>query len=280
MWDETLTSNPLKDTVRHTSPALAAANGLHSRMRTWHAILRAGVILVAAACLGGPGITEPKLIGEGRRALFIGNSYLYVMDVPALVQALADSAGGDKIAVATVAGPDLALVDHWNEGTSRRTIAKGEWEWVVLQQGPSSVQVNRDTLRMVTKLFADEMAKVGARPALFSAWPAESRRVDFPRAIESYRLAAQDVDGIFLPIAGAWLEAWEREAQLQLYSDGLHPSSTGAYLAALVIYAKLLGKSPVGLPARVRTRDGLQIDLPAPVATLLQEAAEQVVGDR
>lgn len=110
-------------------------------------------LLLVAGCLGkleGAGITEPQLIGEGRRALFIGNSYTYFADIPGLVQAMADSAGGDKIAIETVAGPDMALVDHWNEGTAKREIAEGGWEWVILQQGPSSVQVNRDSLRTLT----------------------------------------------------------------------------------------------------------------------------------
>jgi hypothetical protein len=247
-------------------------------MRSWHMFLRLGLILVASGCLGGPTSPQPRLIGDGRRVLFIGNSYLYTMDLPGLVQALADSAGGDKLAIATVAGANMALVDHWNEGTARREIAKGQWEWVVLQQGPSSVQVNRDTLRMATQLFADEMARVGATPALFSAWPSEPRRVDFPRAIESYRLAAQDVDGLFLPVAGGWLEAWEREPQIQLYADGLHASANGAYLAALVIYAKLLGKSPIGLPARLRTMEGFEIAIDPAVAALLQEAAAEIVA--
>jgi hypothetical protein len=81
------------------------------------------VLLGATAC-GSQSVSAPRLIGEGRRILFVGNSLTYVNDLPGIVQALADSAGGDRLAVATVAGPDLALVDHWNEGTSRREIAK------------------------------------------------------------------------------------------------------------------------------------------------------------
>ena len=220
----------------------------------------------------------PRLIGEGRRVLFIGNSYLYSADVPGIVQALAKAAGGDQLAVETVAGPDMALIDHWNEGTAQREIAKGGWEWVVLQQGPSSVDVNRDTLRMTTKLFADEMSKVAAKPALFSAWPSEPRRQDFPRAIESYTLAAADVDGVLLPVAAAWLAAWSRDASVKLYADGLHPSTAGAYLSALVIYARLLGKTPVGLPATLQLSNGATLSLDPNLAALLQAAAADAVG--
>ncbi|HEV8597830.1 MAG TPA: hypothetical protein VGQ69_00555 [Gemmatimonadales bacterium] len=231
--------------------------------------------LAAGSCLGQSG-TDPTDLGPGRRVLFIGNSYLYTQDVAGIVQALADSAGGDRLAVATVAGADLALIDHWNIGTARSVIAQGSWEWVVLQQGPSSVELNRDTLRLATQLFAAEIGNIGATPALFSAWPAENRRQDFPRAIESYTLAAADVSGILLPIASAWLAAWDRDPDIQLYQDGLHPSVEGAYLGALVIYARLLGQSPSGLPATLRLRSGRTISVAPQTAALLQAAAAEV----
>jgi len=233
------------------------------------------LFIALAACLGGT--TDPGIIGEGRRVLFVGNSYLYFADIPGIVQALADSAGGDQLAVETVAGADLALIDHWNQGTARHEIAEGGWEWVVLQQGPSSVEVNRDTLRLATQLFGGAIATVQARTALFSAWPQENRRQDFPRAIESYTLAAADVNGILLPIAAAWLAAWARNPNLRLYADGLHPSPQGAYLSALVIYCTLLGKTPAGLPAVLRLRSGAVISIAAPEAALLQAAATDVI---
>jgi len=233
------------------------------------------LVTVLGSCGGSP--AEPQL-GEGRRVLFIGNSYLYFGDIPGIVRALADSAGGDELAVKTVAGANLALIDHWKEGTAVREIRKGGWEWVVLQQGPSSVGINRDSLRLVTKLFADEIAAVGATPALFSAWPSQPRRQDFARAIESYTLAAADVDGLLLPVASAWLAAWERDPGLALYADGLHSSTAGAYLSALVIYSRLLDASPRGLPGTLRLASGGTVSVDVERAALLQEAAEEAVS--
>ncbi len=231
-----------------------------------------------AAC--GGQVTDPKLVGEGRKVLFIGNSYTYVNDLPGIVQALADSAKGNALAVETVAYADFALVDHWNEGASRSEIARGGWEWVVLQQGPSSVEVNRDTLRLFARAFATEIAKAGAVPALFSAWPTIDRRQDFDRAIDSYKLAAANVNGVFLPVAPAWLAAWQRSPNLSLYaSDGLHANLSGSYLAALVIYGRLLGKSPMGLPSSLRLHSGQRISIDPQLAQLLQQAAAAVLAE-
>jgi hypothetical protein len=210
--------------------------------------------------------------------LFVGNSYLYYNDIPGIVQALADSAKGEKLSIAVVAGADLALIDHWNEGTARGAIADGGMKWVVLQQGPSSVEVNRDTLRIATKLFGGEIARANARPALFSAWPTASRREDFPRAIESYTLAAADVGGLLLPVAAAWIAAWEKMPALALYADPLHPSVEGAYLSALVIYAQLLRQTPRGLPATLRLNSGRTLVIDPATAALLQQAAAEASG--
>ncbi|HYC52343.1 MAG TPA: hypothetical protein VEB19_14625 [Gemmatimonadaceae bacterium] len=243
----------------------------------WRRSILFAALSGVCSCLSIPS-TAPRLIGEGRLALFIGNSYLYTMDVPGIVQALADSAGGDKLAVMTVAGADMALIDHWYEGTSRQEMAKRPWEWVVLQQGPSSTEVNRDSLRLVTGMFSQAMTS--GQPTLFSAWPSAQRPQDFPRAIESYRLAAADVGGIYAPVAAAWVAAWNRNPALKLYADGLHPSPEGAYLSAVVVYGALLNQSLSDLPDGVRTQSGVRISLAPATAQLLRDAAAEALAAR
>ncbi len=235
---------------------------------------------VFVACLSA-GTTEPQLSGAGTPILFVGNSLTYVNDVPGIVQALAASRG-DSLAVETVAFPDFALIDHWNEGTGRGTargeIASGKWKFVVLQQGPSSVSVNRDTLRLSTKLFASGIAQSGGVPALFSVWPTSDRLQDFPASIQSYTLAASDVGGVLLPAASAWQAAWQRSPTLALYSDGLHASTAGSYLSALAIYAVLVHKTPIGLPSSLTLRSGSRIAVDSATAAILQAAAASVTG--
>jgi hypothetical protein len=250
---------------------------IHRRSRLALAAL-AGA-LVTTACLPG-NIVEPEYHNPpvGRAVLFIGNSLTYVNDVPLLVQGIADAAGGDSLIIAMVAGPDMALIDHWRGNKARETIASRHWDNVVLQQGPSSTTINRDSLRLVAKMFEPSITAAGAKVVLFSAWPAVDRRQDFTRAAESYPQAAEDVGGLYAPVANAWVEAWTRDPQLNLYSDGLHANVAGSYLAALTIYARLMGKSPVGLPASFRLRDGNNFSLPSALTTLLQESAWAAVA--
>jgi hypothetical protein len=248
-------------------------------MRRRHAHRRIAAALATAAiasCSAATPPVDPGVLGTGTPILFVGNSHTYVNDVPGILQALADAAGGEKVAVLSVAVPNYALIDHWNDGGARREIAKRTWAYVVLQLGWTPAGVCRDTLRLAAQRFAPEIRQAGARPALFETWPPESQPNQLLGSVESYRLAAKDVDGLLFPVAEAWSAATRRDPTISLYADGLHANGAGSYLAALVMYTRIFQRSPVGLPATLRTRSGVSITLPAALAATLQAAAEEV----
>ncbi len=218
---------------------------------------------------------EPK---AELRVLFIGNSLTYANDLPAMIEALAEATKQKRFIYRSVAFPNLSLQDQWERGEAQKAIAQGKWDVVVLQQGPSALAESRQSLLAYTRLFANKIRASDAKPALYMVWPAEARSSDFERVVESYKLAADEVKGILLPVGQAWREAWKRDAKLQLYAeDRFHPSVTGSYLAALVIYEKLFGQSPIGLPASLRFRLKVpdKIALPQAQAALLQTAASE-----
>jgi hypothetical protein len=247
-------------------------------MRTKHWSV-AALLSLLVACLSGSSIMTPNPpTGPGKHVLFIGNSLTYVNNLPGIVEALADSAGQPLLETAMVAFPDYSLEDHWSDGRAAQTIKKGGWHVVVLQQGPSSVEANRQLLIQFTKAFDELERGIGARSAMYMVWPTSDRQQDFDRSSESYRLAAEAVNGLLFPVGDAWRDAWKRDASMPLYaSDGLHPSIEGSYVAALVIYAVLYGKSPVGLPASLRLRDGSAVLIQSQRAVTLQNAAAAVL---
>ena len=241
--------------------------------------MRRRVLGVAACALvlacGGAGPVEVE-DGDGG-VLFVGNSLTYANDLPEMVRALA-LASGETLRVGMVANPDWSLEDHWNGGGARSAIRRG-WDVVVLQQGPSSLPESRALLIDYTRRFAGEIRAAGATPALYAVWPSLSRSGDFDRASESYRLAAADVGGTLLPAGEAWRAAWRVDPALALYSpDGLHPSVAGTYVAALVIYARLRNRSPVGSPSTLTLRSGAVVRIDPAQAEVLQHAAEAAIG--
>jgi hypothetical protein len=226
----------------------------------------------------GSAISTAQKSSDELRVLFIGNSLTYTNDLPAIVAALAEATKQKRFIYESIAFPDFSLEDHWNRGAARQTIAKGKWDFVVLQQGPSALPESRALLIEYARRFAAEIRSRGAKPALYMVWPSVGRFGDFDRVSESYRLAADEVKGALLPAGEAWRAAWRRDASLKLYSpDGLHPSQAGSYLAALVIYEQLYGPSPVGLPSRlqIRSKTISKIEIPTTQADLLQQAAAE-----
>jgi len=221
------------------------------------------------------GPAEVTQFGSGsRRILFVGNSLVGANDLGAMVAVIAESAHVSPLPVVTVDwAPDYALIDHWNTGNARSRISGGHFDIVVLQQGPSSVEVSRDTLRLAANLFAPIIRTAGGVPAMLAVWPTIDRQVDWDRATESYRLAAHDVRGYMLPGGETWRAAWKRDSTLQFYSDGLHPSPLGSYAVALSIVAMLYDRPAVGLASRFSMPDGV-FTVGAALARLLQESAD------
>jgi hypothetical protein len=267
--------DPLARDLELVPRAMSVAVGSPGRLRA----ALAALLLTASSCSGdsspaGPGGAAPP--AGGNRVLFVGNSLTEGNQLPLIVEALA-AAGGHPLSADSVTYGGAALEDHWNAGTPRRIEARG-WRFVVLQQGPSALPDSRANLREWTRRFDAVIRSVGATTALYMVWPEGYRRGAFPAVSESYRLAAQDVNGILLPAGDAWVAAWRRDPSLRLYGpDDFHPTLAGSYLAALAIYGGLTGASPVGLPSRLRLRSGSNVELDPALAAVLQAAAQEAL---
>jgi hypothetical protein len=232
-------------------------------------IMAAAVVTSCNSSAVAPSPTNAPRGGDpvDGRVLFIGNSLTEANGLPALVETLSRQGGGTPISTASVVFGGYSLEDHWNQGAARRRIAEGGWSIVVLQQGPSSLPESQAALRAWTARFDAVIRATGARTALYMVWPESNRREAFDSVSRSYARAAEDVGGMLFPVGEAWRGAWRHDPDVPLYGpDGFHPTPTATYLAALVIYQQITGRSPVGLPA------GMEI--PTDRALLLQEAAQ------
>lgn len=242
------------------------------------------MLFLAAACgldSLGPDVRLPggePVPGE-IRVLFIGNSLTYWNDLPGVVEALADSVDVGPVRVGSVTAPDFSLSDHWDDGAALSAIARGGWTYVVLQQGPSALESSRALLIADAQRFAERIRAVSAQPALYQVWPSIARQFDWDRSLESYRLAADTVQGVLLPAGSAWRAAWARDSGLDFYSpDGLHPTVAGTWIAAAAMLATLTTINVWALPAGVRTAGGTRFVIPDSAAATLRDAAAEVTG--
>jgi hypothetical protein len=232
-------------------------------------------LLLALWVAADPPPPDPEPTPLELRVLFLGNSLTFENDLPGIVEHLVESAGAGPVTVEAEALPDAGLEDHWRRKKSRRAVATGRFDLVVLQQGPSATE-GRPSLLEFSRRFAAEARATGGTVGLYMVWPALGRLGDFDGVAESYRLAAEGSGGLLFPVGWAWRLAWSLDPELPLYaSDGFHPGPLGSYLAALVIFEQLTGRSPVGLPARFRTAAGVSFDLDPDTAHRLQQVAAE-----
>jgi len=240
-------------------------------------LTRAVALPLALAGIWLLGMVEGARAAETPRAvriLFIGNSLTYVNDVPGIVAAMAEAAGETAPVCRAVVGGGFSLEDHWNRGDAAKALEQERWDFVVLQQGPSASPEGRALLLRFARRFDPLIRQAGAKPAMYMVWPSEERRLDFGGVSDSYRMAARDIGAALLPAGEAWRIAERKAPKLKLYSqDGMHPTAAGSYLAGAVIYARLFGRSPAGLPARLTLRSGATVEVSAENAKLLQETA-------
>lgn len=223
----------------------------------------------------GPAGSPPRQPTEADLGvLLIGNSLTYTNDLPGMLEALLELGGIENAIVESVAYPNYGLEDHWARGDAARRIADGGWDVVALQQGPSATG-GRPSLLEYSDRYAGPIRAAGARPALYMVWPSQARLFDFDGVSDSYATAAVEVDGLLFPAGEAWREAWALDPDTALYGpDGFHPSLFGTYLAALVMYEQLSGRSALDLPPRIPTGGGA-IPIEPAQAMLLQTAAHQ-----
>ncbi|MGQ0801319.1 MAG: hypothetical protein ACT4NL_14575 [Pseudomarimonas sp.] len=195
-------------------------------------------------------------LSDPGRVLLLGNSLTYFNDLPAMLVAIAAQAG-KTLRADSFTLPNASLQDHFRSSEVREALFGNNYQWVILQQGPSSLPESQVHLRRWTLRMDGLIRDAGARPALYMVWPAANFGGSFDSVRRSYSNAALKVDGMFIPAGEAWRAGWRLNPDLPLYGgDRFHPSALGTYAAALSMFAALYRQSPVGLPASLTLANG------------------------
>lgn len=229
---------------------------------------------------------------EKRRILFIGNSYIYVNDLPLTLQTLANSFGDSIEYESNAIGGATLQMHSTNVTTIAKLLAPG-WDYVIIQaqsQEPSfsPAQVSTDTYPYAKIL--DSLAHVGnpcVETIFYMTWGRKNGDASncsfYPpvctfegmqqRLRESYLEMSMMNNATCAPVGTAWKYLINHFAGIELYqADESHPSIHGTYLTACVLYSTIYHKESNGSPAwpiGILTWEGLT----------LQNSASRVVLD-
>jgi len=199
-----------------------------------------------------------------KRALFIGNSYTYVNDLPQMVADAAASAGDTLFFDSNSIG-GYTFQMHSVNATTLSKIAAGNWDYVVLQeqsQYPSFPigQVETDVFPYAKKLDSIINAHNPCGETVFfmtwgrkngdasncATWPPVCTYEGMDSLLNlRYRMMADSNDAILSPVGAVWHYIRQNYPAIELYNaDESHPSVAGSYAAACSFYAAIFRKDP------------------------------------
>jgi hypothetical protein len=129
------------------------------------------------------------------------------------------------------------LEDHWNDGELQKLMLSGNYDYVVVQQGPSSQSEGKHMLIDYGAKIKALCDKHNSQLVFFMVWPSKHYYHTFHGVINNYKLAAKMNHALVSPAGTVW-KAYDLEKNLEnLYSDDdFHPSKTGTFLASLTLF--------------------------------------------
>ncbi len=227
-------------------------------------------------------ISTGTVFGEEKplKVLFLGNSYTYGNDLPGMIAAMADAAGGRKIETDRITPGGCTFQRHVEGKKALAKIREKPWDAVVLQEQSMMPCVDPKRMHKYARLLHAEIDKRGARTVFFLTW-ARQHKPEMQNGLnKAYFTIAKELGAEVAPVGMAWKNAFAADPKLVLHrNDKSHPNPAGTYLAACVFYATLLDKNPVGLPAEIKRGNKTLVKLDPKLARKLQEIAWKTVQD-
>lgn len=166
------------------------------------------------------------------RILFVGNSLTSTNNLPRIIkESYAEM--GITISTRTIAPPGYGLEDHWNVGLIQPLIGSNYYDYVIIQQGPSSQEYGRESLIEYGGRISELCDTNDTKLAFFMVWPSITYFNTFDGVIANYTDAASINNAILLPVGRNWKYYIEQTQDYSYYgSDNFHPSIEGSQKAA------------------------------------------------
>ena len=224
------------------------------------------IFLIAGALvwLGGAGALARPL-----DVLFVGNSYVYVNNLPKVFARVAAGTGRESPHVTVHAPGGQTLAGTCADATLLK-IMERPFDVIILQE-QSQIPAKAETNLPVRRSFLDACRWLngrvhqhypGTKIVLYqtwarhlSAWTTQPKEVEGcganpdemqKRLSRWYAEAGRLVGARVAPVGDAWLANYHDAHPLMLHAaDGSHPSPAGTYLAALVLVGAVYDIAPV-----------------------------------
>ncbi|MBT8369641.1 MAG: hypothetical protein KJO34_01680 [Deltaproteobacteria bacterium] len=219
---------------------------------------------------------DPKRL----KVLFIGNSHTYFNFMPQMLVLMVKAAKhGFSLEVEQCTGKGVSLEWHWNNPTTRKTIATKNWDYIVLQERSAGPLEESASFDYHAQLLDGEIKNQGAQTILYMTWANRSRFETQSIIAGAYEQVARKIGAILAPVGSAWKRVFQLQPKTRLHhDDDRHANPVGSYLAACVFYVIMCGHSPVSLPEKLLIADKVTVDLDEAFALFLHKIAFEIVS--
>jgi hypothetical protein len=243
----------------HTAPKLCSA-GIVFRATAIRTFLIVGALL----WLGGVNAVARPL-----DVLFVGNSYVYVNNLPEVFARVAIGAGQESPHI-TAYAPGGQTLAGAAANAALLKVLEGQFDVVILQEqsqipakAEMDIRLRRSSLDACRKLSNQIRARYpNTTIVLYQTWARHSSVwTTQPKEVEGcganpdemqkrlnrwYAEAGRLIGARVAPVGDAWLANYHDARPLMLHvADGSHPAPAGTYLAALVLVSVVYDIAPV-----------------------------------
>ena len=221
-----------------------------------------------------------------KKLLFVGNSFTYYHDLPAMLEKLSCAAGYSIQTAAVTKGgwyleryadPDNEMYPLLHETHEQRA-----WDMIVLQDQSFSPAGHPERYLAAVRTLCSQLP-CRERFVIYQTWAYEDGTEKLQGTGMTYqqmhealrdacRQAAKQQNALLVPVGDAFRLCHDTRPEIGLYMpDHYHPSPDGTSLAACVFFAALSGRDP-------RTLDGIPDIAPDTAATLRSIARDTLQG--
>lgn len=206
--------------------------------------------------------------------LFVGNSKTDVNNVPSLFTYLSKSLGKSVyVDSCTRGGKSLnAFIDE--SELNRKLVDKvksRKWDYIVLQE-QTDAALRIDSVKSGTSRIIDYVKNNSNKDVkvIYKVWGIHSdfNEAEYYQTTQCFEEARNQYGGNIAYIANALLKCHEVHPTINLYTDNVHATMEGSYLATCCVYSAIFGEKTEG--AKYAPCD-------ARIATLLQQISDDVM---
>ncbi len=200
------------------------------------------------------------------QVLFIGNSFTYFNDMPfTFLNMIKTVDPGARVDSLAYGGYTLAQYADETTEVGRLAISKivsYEWDYVILQEQSLLPCTDPDAFVAAVKKLCTIISQIDAKVILYQTWAYRNGTDKLAetgmeydemtdKLAEAYRAAAEASGATVAPVGEYFrqIALSDHITHLINRNDNYHPSTSGSYLAACILYKTITGKTTIGLPS-------------------------------